>query len=391
MEPPDCSRPEELHPVLIDLFQRHGVAAQADGDWVNFPDHTGKVQGLVFELNDVHRTCSTQVDIRFSPWPGCLICESFGGIADSRQQRVGEALAVFAQNSLHVLLKVFLDIDCGEHTEEWSVVNQGVRRAITHGHAFCRGTGPFKARLDWVKGFQRMLASVPLSEGTHWLRLYVAQLDRQPHTLELLLDNEPWSAALPTARSLRWPRASGFFSVRMFLVIQGGLEVSRAIGVLAQNAEADDGRLEELLVERGFSTIDARRIIVLAPIAFGGRVLERLGIAPPTVCTLDDGVSCTPIDLQTSPIFQESRSTALNALENGVMTRDEFFAIAGRDASLKAVNTALTAGSKPEDLKLTGPVIAWREAVALCVPSKIEPAPMDNAWERFWRRSGRGA
>jgi hypothetical protein len=389
MEPPDCSSPEELHGPLIELLRGHAIAAQAQGEWVTFPDYPGRVQGLIFNRKDVHPLCSTQVDIRFSPWPGCLIRESFSGIGASREERIQESLAVFARNTLHVLLKVFFGADCGDQTNEWKLANQGVPRTITDGNVYCRGTGPFEPKLNWVEGFHRMLASQPLSEGTHWLRLYFAQIDRQPNALELLLDNEPWTGALATARSLPWPLSSGFFSCRMFLVIQGGVDVSRAIGLLAQHAEADDERLQELLVAAGFSAVDSRRIIVLAPIAFGGRLLEGLGVVISTVCILDDSVSRKTIDLQSSHIYQESCFIASNAQGNSTMSGEEFFAVAGRDARVQAVNTALNAGSNLRDVKLAPLIIFWREGAPLCPTSKSESASTDKSWRRFWRRSER--
>lgn len=122
-------------------------------------------------------------------------------------------------------------------------------------------------------------------------------MDRRPTALELLLDNKPWTTAIESARSLPLPLLDGFFSIRMFLVIQGGVDVGRAIGLMSQHAEADQERIEALLVAAGLSAIDARRILVLVPIAFGRLLLERLGVVASTVCTVDNGVSRTSIEL----------------------------------------------------------------------------------------------
>src|SRR4051812_39433604 len=96
MEAPDCSPPEELHDALIELLLAHDIPAQAEGEWVTFSGRPGRMQGLIFHRKDVHPHCSNQVDIRFSPWPGCVICESFVGIAATREDQIREALAVFA-------------------------------------------------------------------------------------------------------------------------------------------------------------------------------------------------------------------------------------------------------------------------------------------------------
>ena len=89
-----------------------GSTPRRRGDWPwALPDHPGKIQGLIFERTDVHQltSASTQIDVRFSPWPGCLICESFGGLGETRESRINAALEAFASNTLHVLLKAFLE------------------------------------------------------------------------------------------------------------------------------------------------------------------------------------------------------------------------------------------------------------------------------------------
>jgi len=389
MESPDHISCVELHGPLIELLEGHKIAAQADGDWVTFPAYPGRIQGLLLDLQDVHPLCSTQVTIRFSPWPGCIVCESFAGIGPSRDERIAWALAVFAQNTLHVLLRVFFGTDCGGQTNEWTLTNRGVPRTVTDGHVLCRGSEEAGIKLDWVKGFQRMLAAQPLSEGTHWVRLYFAQLDRQINALELLLDNEPWSDALATARSLPWPLSSGFLTCRMFLVIQGGVDVSRAIGLIVEHPQADDEQLEKLLIATGLSVIDARRVLLLAPIAFGDVLLRGLGIVDTTVPILDDGVRRTSINLETSPIYRAACAVAANVRSQGTMSSAEFFALAGRDARVKAVNSALHAGSEPQNLKLSPMVILWKEALPLCETPKVESASGRRRWTWFWQRSAK--
>jgi hypothetical protein len=99
-------------------------------------------------------------------------------------------------------------------------------------------------------------------------------------------------------------------------------------------------------------------------------------------------VSRKTIDLQPSHIYQESCSVASNAQGNGTMSREEFVAIAGRDARVKAVNAALHAGSNLQDVKLAPLIIFWSEVAPLCPTSKSESSSTNKLWWRFWRRSG---
>ena len=240
-------------------------------------------------------------------------------------------------------------------------------------------------------GFQQLLASQSLSEGTHWVRLFYSQHNRQPSELELLLDNDPWSDALAAAGSLSFPSGDGYFSLRMFMVIQGGLDIGRGIGIIAQHPEADDEHLEAYLLAAGISSLNARRIIVLAPIAFGRKLLQRSGVEIPTVCTIDDGSSKVSVDVQTSPVYVEAARLAEEAYKSGTMAGGEFYNVAGRDACYKAFANALNAGSKPENLKFAGATISWYEKEPLCakpeyIPVKVQsqPSAARKPWWNFW-------
>ena len=193
---------------------------------------------------------------------------------------------------------------------------------------------------------------------------------------------------MPAAGKLPWPRLDGFLSLRIFLVLQGGVDVGRAVGVIAGNPEADDERLEELLIASGLTALDASRLILLIPIAFGGRLLDRLGVKLSTRCQIDDGNSRSTVDLLSSGLFQRAQALAETALEEGTLSRDEFLAIAGRDSAFKAVNNALHAGSDPKHLKLASTIIFWREPAPLCpLTSESSLSRKRKPWWRFGERS----
>jgi uncharacterized protein DUF6348 len=128
-------------------------------------------------LEDVHEKCSTQVNIIFSPWPGTMICEAFCGNADSRAERIRDALTAFAENSLHVLLTAFTGSNCEEQVDRWQLTNNGIDRQVTDGHVFCRGNAELASTTNWFDEFQTLLANHPIPGGTHWVRLYCGQFE----------------------------------------------------------------------------------------------------------------------------------------------------------------------------------------------------------------------
>jgi hypothetical protein len=369
--------------MLAALFEGHEVATRVDGDWLRFPGRSGRVQGLIFDLPDVHPLCSTQVDIRFSPWPGCLIGESFSGFAETRDERVKQSVDAFTQNTLHVLLRVFFAIDCGEQTNEWTFSGQHGLCQVTDGNVLCRGPAEAPMGDGWLDGLKRILESHPVSDGTHWCRLYFAQLHRKPTMIELLLDNQPWKNAALAAKSLPWRLSDGFSSLRLFFVVQRGVDIGRGIGLIAENPDADEDRLESIMADTGIGVIDARRIVRLAPMAFARKLLQNTGMKFPTVGQVMTDQTTATIDLTTSPVYQRACEIADSVYTQGTMTSDELLAIAGRDATFKAANDALNAG---HDIRNSAAsfCILWNELEPLCPPVCSTSVSTMKPWWKIW-------
>jgi len=74
-------------------------------------------------------------------------------------------------------------------------------------------------------------------------------------------------------------------------------------------------------------------LIVFLPIAFGGQILDRLGLAHSTICEIDNGRSRSAVDLDSSDLFRRARALAESVMSDGTLSGDEFHALAGRDAA----------------------------------------------------------
>jgi hypothetical protein len=61
-------------------------------------------------------------------------------------------------------------------------------------------------------------------------------------------------------------------------------------------------------------------------------------------------------------------------MREGTLSREEFFAIAGRDANLRAVNEALNSGSNPRDLRIDPMTIPWNKEEPFCVTRETDQA-----------------
>ena len=87
--------------------------------------------------------------------------------------------------------------------------------------------------------------------------------------------------------------------------------------------------------------------------------------------------------LSTQPFFRDAMALAQSAFEpGGTMSREEFSAIALRSSEVAVVNKALSAGSKPENLVLSPPVLMLLNS---CAPAPAGPVLPQKRWWPFWK------
>lgn len=207
--------------TLLELFRNHHVEAQSDGEWLTFPGRPVRASATIAgeqKHGDVIKM--VQLDIRLDLGSGRIIGESFAGVGDSTEAAIAEAFENFAANSLHVLLRgFFLESDDQVSVDEWEI--GGKLRRVIIGRMGIRGRlpDPDQPPVDWFPTAVDKLKAMPLDAGTHWLRIYFAQMDHKVSNLEVLLDNDDWELLREQIASIEWPSGKEFFSVRVFVLI----------------------------------------------------------------------------------------------------------------------------------------------------------------------------
>jgi hypothetical protein len=122
---------------------------------------------------------------------------------------------------------------------------------------------------------------------------------------------------------------------------------------MIERASLDDGALRRELMTIGMSERDAQRLLAFVPLAFGRVLVDKLPIRfPETVIVIERGTE-RESRLADEPLF----TLAIDLARRGTLTRDQFSALALRSAEMRALNKALNAGSKPEDLLVSPPVV----------------------------------
>lgn len=274
-----------------------------------------------------------QLDVAFVPWTGTPVIESCAGFGPTVIDQRRDAWHTFAAGSLPVLLAtlLYLDDDRVERTA-WEV--DDVDRAVTIGALVIRGTPPAVDR--WQLAIRDAIVGSALPEGLHWVRAYVALQGDEMLATEVLLDNQPWDHGQEALTGFPWPATPGVASVRVFLVIQGGLDTSRALADLVDGAALADAEIVATMVARGVDPEDAARLVGLVPLAFGRLLLEPLGVplaATGVLASASGGDQ--PFEIASHPIVDE----ALWLAERGTLTREQFLAVARRSVEVRTFET----------------------------------------------------
>jgi len=217
LPPPD----PQLNKLLADLFSAHGAAAKQYGDWVEVDGGRLRCRAATVAVNRYETGLSVQLDVAAQVPDGKIVLESFGGLGADEPSAVKNACENFANSSFHVLLSALLDRPC-EHvdTEEW-IIGESSRRvtlgSIT-GRANVRPEEPTSA--DWFPVMEKKIKGSRLSPGLHWIRIFHSEVDGKSPTTEVLLDNDIWSSMQEEAEKIEWPKREGFYSVRIFVIVQ---------------------------------------------------------------------------------------------------------------------------------------------------------------------------
>ena len=123
---------------------------------------------------------------------------------------------------------------------------------------------------------------------------------------------------------------------------------------------------------------------MLAPIAFSQRLLDSLGVESSTVCQIEEQGARRMIDLSWSSIYGRACEIAETSSNQKTMTRDEYFAIAGRDSRMDTGNSALEAGKEAAGGKVSSLTILWNESEPLCTSSTSTSRPRTYArWSAY--------
>ena len=127
--------------------------------------------------------------------------------------------------------------------------------------------------------------------------------------------------------------------------------------VSAEPTAFSDG-LVDALCAQGHDRRLAMRVVEFMPLAFVRVLLAGTGVelSDRYIRAGQEGQADTERPLADEPVYRAT----LDLAESG-LSREELLAVAGGAAELNAINQALNAGSRPEDLTCGPPALMWPE------------------------------
>ena len=396
--------PTPANEQLAELLRSHDLAIQEEGEWLRVSPRGPRLRATFTDTRTEPGNCTRRLDVWLEPWTGQCVVESVAGVGRTEEEALNDALMNFARASLHVLLSAFIRPP-DEHVlvETWRV--GGIDRKVILGNLVIRGVDSgLEHGTPWIKAFETSLRSLPLTSGTHWVRVYYAQRNEQPMALEVLLDNEPWQELADLLKTAPWPAAPDFFSWRLFLVLQGGVDVSRAVGAWFDVPEDEDPI--PLLQQHGATLLEAEKLYAYLPLAFGEILLRQLGAVPPLSAefTANPPIVQRSVVLAEDPLWRDSAHLAEQALHGKTaLTGEQVVQLASSGATVQALNDLLRQGAKAENVRFTPPLIMlspqamaeWLTSERSVLPpiaTQEPPAPVAPAaseaprrpWWKFW-------
>jgi hypothetical protein len=124
-------------------------------------------------------------------------------------------------------------------------------------------------------------------------------------------------------------------------------ELIEAAEIIAEGIDLDEDELIQRLVDRGFETSVAHRLVAFMPSALARPVLEELGVTNFAECMAISlsGGGDVYVRLQDQPEYVAVLALAREHRRHGILKPETYRAIVGETAEIDAISNALNAGA----------------------------------------------
>ncbi len=221
------------------LSAHGGLSAERRAETIAVPNAAFSCGVHVFLHSTPRESLVIQADfvVRAPSLGKRAIVESFGGSGETMPEAVTDVFRKFCLSCGHVLLAVFFGPERGGEQvkfETWHLPSRTM--SVCLGSLLLLGSAsPASHRFGSFLDLLRAKHIAGLDAGVHWIRVYYSANAQGRLGAEVLLDNEPWTAAELDLRTFPWPPAPEWYSMRNFFVV-------RPEGAARQERGAEDRR-----------------------------------------------------------------------------------------------------------------------------------------------------
>lgn len=201
-------------------LESHGISATRSGDWITVENGYPAFRAF-YEPPKTERT-SGSLSVQIMLDKDSLVEECFAAFGSSDEEAITGALEQFAITMFHPIIAACCGYPVDDHvTQETWKIGLLSKVEIWASNIATRMTSDVKldTPLDWLDEISRALKRTNVSKGYSWTTLYCSRLDDNPLIASASLNNDDWPAGLEATKNLNWPRLSGFYGARMFIIV----------------------------------------------------------------------------------------------------------------------------------------------------------------------------
>lgn len=203
-------------------LQGHGESnIVVDAQGVGVAGNPTRLRSSLYGSKKYTNSFTAELEFRVRIPEGREIVEYVAGSGDSLENAENDAKVNFMVSTFHVVYRSFLNPNDPHQTEEKIIIN-GQPRVLVLGDTMARSqtTNSSPDMFPLRERFREILAPVPLSEQTHWIKIVYANRHSKVMLCAVTLDNEDSPTLTEAIKNLPWPKPEEFYMVKQFIVVK---------------------------------------------------------------------------------------------------------------------------------------------------------------------------
>ena len=210
-------------PFFVDWLEAHGETdVVVDEQGVGIAGNPTRLKASLYgsdKQDDGGYLVETEFRVRLPS--GSEIVEYVAGGGESEDQAINDCLTNFTLTTFHVLYKGFMNPADPHQTVE-PVEIAGRKREMLMGDIYMKGSESAESvDLHAMRpGIRAAIASLPLSQEPHWVKIVYGHVDGEPPFVSAALDNEEHQVLTSAIERLDWPACDGFYMVKQFILVK---------------------------------------------------------------------------------------------------------------------------------------------------------------------------